>query len=213
MQDTKATVIRTVGMLYDDLHQKYVALKKTARELKEDIERMRTREGNNADLLNGILEGVNCIQSKLDSTGAGAWRLLNTNTKHDVVKKAKLRTDGRTVCVNDSVTLSLDQWIACQRQKKESKFVRNLATAIWGREILRNRSMSGKVSNRLINDGGAAKPPLTPTKLNVLEACYEDWLSAHGPSGDVLAERVAAMTKHINSAIRDLGRVPSSEQE
>lgn len=73
------------------------------------------------------------------------------------------------VCVNDSVTLSLDQWVACQRQKKESKFVRSLATAIWGRNILKNRSTSGKVSNRLINDGGAAKPPLTPTKLNVLE--------------------------------------------
>ncbi|XP_040069902.1 BEN domain-containing protein 5-like [Ixodes scapularis] len=190
--------------LYDDLHQKYLALKKTTRELKEDVEKMRTREAKNTDILDVILEGVNSIKSKLESTGAGCS--INANTKHDIVKKAKLRTDGRTVCVNDSVTLSLDQWVACQRQKKESKFVRSLATAIWGRNILKNRSTSGKVSNRLINDGGAAKPPLTPTKLNVLEACYEDWLREHGASGDVLAERMAAMTTHIYSAVRDLGR-------
>ncbi|KAM7298247.1 BEN domain-containing protein 5-like [Ixodes scapularis] len=188
--------------LYDDLHQKYLALKKTTRELKEDVEKMRTREAKNTDILDVILEGVNSIKSKLESTGAGCS--INANTKHDIVKKAKLRTDGRTVCVNDSVTLSLDQWVTCQRQKKESKFVRSLATAIWGRNILKNRSTSGKVSNRLINDGGAAKPPLTPTKLNVLEACYEDWLREHGASGDVLAERMAAMTTHINSAVRDL---------
>uniref|UniRef100_A0A6B0UMY0 Putative secreted protein n=1 Tax=Ixodes ricinus TaxID=34613 RepID=A0A6B0UMY0_IXORI len=48
-------------------------------------------------------------------------------------------------------------------------------------------------------------------------AYYEDWLHEHGTSGDVLAERMAAMTVHINSAIRHLGRnlghAPGTEQE
>lgn len=59
--------------LYDDLHQKYLALKKTTRELKEDVEKMRTREAKNTDILDVILEGVNSIKSKLESTGAGAY--------------------------------------------------------------------------------------------------------------------------------------------
>ena len=54
--------------------------------------------------------------------------------------------------------------------KQPSLFVKQLAVAVWGSDTLSKRLVEGKVCPRL--KGQKPRPPLTPTKLQAVEACF-----------------------------------------
>lgn len=64
--------------------------------------------------------------------------------------------------------LPIDKWEMISNQKKHSLYVKYLATAVWGTDGLKERSIDGKVCNRFGQERGA-KRALTPRKLRVVK--------------------------------------------
>ncbi|XP_064472836.1 BEN domain-containing protein 5-like [Ornithodoros turicata] len=192
--------------IYDELKERYESLKCQLRELKSKPDSSQVQQESTIVHLNTIHGILQRIEEKLEqdrrvsSEGASA---------EPCVKKAKFTTDGSNVTINDTVTLPLYQWLHCQREKKESLFVRGMALALWDKETLQNRSTEGKVSNRFRKSPDAtAKPQLSPEKMAVLEDCFEDWLVDHGASGPCLKERLGSLKGHLIATLRDAAKAP-----
>lgn len=71
------------------------------------------------------------------------------------------------VHIGQNVWLPVKTWEMLQLQNKNSVFVKNLAVAIWGSDKLKDKSVDGKACNRF--KGNAAKPPLSPVKLDTMK--------------------------------------------
>ncbi|XP_048398036.1 BEN domain-containing protein 5-like isoform X4 [Stegostoma tigrinum] len=63
------------------------------------------------------------------------------------------------------------QWENVLRSKTNSMFVKTLAAAVWGSDVLRNRSIHGRVCARFINADTppVPKPALSPVKLSAVK--------------------------------------------
>ncbi|KAM7311212.1 uncharacterized protein ISCGN_008119 [Ixodes scapularis] len=186
--------------VYQELVAKYRRAKESIKELNTKIDNLKTAGPSQFE---DIISRLEQIEKKLDKSTSV---LSAKQCTEPIPKKARLTTNGETVCINNVATIALTQWLTCQRQKKESLFVRNLTVAMWGKESLQQRSTQGKPANRG-PAAGTQKPQLTPEKVAALEDCNEDWLRQHGASGDILVERMEHMNSHVISTIRDCNRV------
>ncbi|XP_064460528.1 BEN domain-containing protein 5-like [Ornithodoros turicata] len=191
--------------LYDELQERYAAMKAQVRELKSKAS---SSPSMMEDHLKAISTTLARVEEKIDQHEYVSPE--TTMLSEPPLKKANFQTDGVTVTINETVSMPLDQWLHCQREsffEKESLFVRSMALALWGKDTLKNRSTEGRVSNRLRKQPEAtAKPQLSPEKIGVLEDCFEDWPVKRGASGPCLKERLNSLKGHLISALRDAAR-------
>ena len=95
------------------------------------------------------------------------------------------------------------KWGMVAANTKDSLFVKELAVAVWGSAVLKNRSLTGK---ECPTSKAAAKPPLTPEKVTAVRECFHWWLQRQNVSGDDLLKRKKAMGKYISEKIQDINR-------
>lgn len=73
------------------------------------------------------------------------------------------------VDIGQGVLLRKSQWEALRQQQSDSRFVKEAATAIWGRDILKIRSVTGTLSNSAKAKGLTVPyAQLTPRKVKAL---------------------------------------------
>ncbi|XP_048398034.1 BEN domain-containing protein 5-like isoform X2 [Stegostoma tigrinum] len=106
------------------------------------------------------------------------------------------------------------QWENVLRSKTNSMFVKTLAAAVWGSDVLRNRSIHGRVCARFINADTppVPKPALSPVKLSAVKACYGHYLRSKGMSTEGVCKEQARVHSYISEKIMDLNRTRKSSQ-
>ncbi|KAJ8049661.1 BEN domain-containing protein 5 [Holothuria leucospilota] len=120
--------------------------------------------------------------------------------------------DGK-IAIGGGIKLKKEQWEVLGCQKKPSLFVKNLAVSVWGSDVLRNRSVDGKICPRYKT---APRKPLTPTKIDAVRKCFRRHMQQQGLSDEELKTEEGKMKKYINEKIQDINRsfrkqkVPSS---
>lgn len=73
------------------------------------------------------------------------------------------------VCIGAGIVIDDDVWDLLEIQKKPSLYVKNLAVAVWGSDVLLNRSVDGKTCPRYKT---APRQPLTPVKLDAVRGKF-----------------------------------------
>ncbi|XP_071855031.1 BEN domain-containing protein 5-like [Apostichopus japonicus] len=126
-------------------------------------------------------------------------------------RPSKYKTTGDKVHIGQNVWLPVKTWEMLQLQNKNSVFVKNLAVAIWGSDKLKDKSVDGKACNRF--KGNAAKPPLSPVKLDTMKACYEDRLERQNLSKEEFAIEQKKFKKFITEKIMDLNRTQRKKDQ
>ena len=71
------------------------------------------------------------------------------------------------VHIGNRVILSEEQWKQILTWTKDSHFIKELATAIWGTSVLQARSVDGRKCPRFKDRD--AKPPLTVQKIDAVK--------------------------------------------
>lgn len=73
--------------------------------------------------------------------------------------------------IGSGVKIPKTKWERLLKQNVDSRFVKEAATAIWGTEVLKKRSVTGTLSNRAIKMGKTeAFPCLSPEKVDALRS-------------------------------------------
>ncbi|GCC33864.1 BEN domain-containing protein 5-like isoform X1 [Chiloscyllium punctatum] len=135
-------------------------------------------------------------------------------------------TDGEASTCADNLYIPIDgmvqlqggleiterQWENVLRSKTNSMFVKTLAAAVWGSDVLRNRSIHGRVCARFINADTppVPKPALSPVKLSAVKACYGHYLRSKGISTEGVCKEQARVHGYISEKIMDLNRTRKS---
>ncbi|XP_011702545.1 PREDICTED: BEN domain-containing protein 5-like isoform X2 [Wasmannia auropunctata] len=88
--------------------------------------------------------------------------------RYTIFKITRNDTKVNRIHLGDGVVIDLDVWEMIQTKRQDSRFVKDLAIAIWGRHVLINRSLDGKGGQRLPNQEEKRKI-LTPSKREVLK--------------------------------------------
>lgn len=76
------------------------------------------------------------------------------------------------VCIGEGIWLPEEKWRWISKASKDSIFCKELAVAVWGSEVLKDRSTEGKICNRFKQMGAVAKPPLTPARYQAVKSKY-----------------------------------------
>nr|XP_055062870.1 BEN domain-containing protein 5-like [Misgurnus anguillicaudatus] len=103
--------------------------------------------------------------------------------------------------VGDDVWLREEVWKKICSSAKDSLFVKEMAVTLWGTATLKNRSVSGKECPTIKN---SVKPPLTPSKLQVLRVCFSDWLKTKEPERKEREKRENRVGYYISQKIQDI---------
>ncbi|KAH0557508.1 hypothetical protein KQX54_007220 [Cotesia glomerata] len=108
------------------------------------------------------------------------------------------------IYLDREIFISSENWDSIQNQKNDSKFVKNLAQAIWTRHELVNRSLDGKGAARIVNR--SPRKMLTPKKRQVIEACFQDRITKQQPglTGTNLEKAVKGSGRYLTELINDL---------
>ncbi|KAL1256015.1 hypothetical protein QQF64_014076 [Cirrhinus molitorella] len=101
---------------------------------------------------------------------------LHINSPESPLRLYEIK-DGK-IHVGENIWIREEVWRKITAATKDSLFVKEMAVALWGTATLQRRSVSGKEcpTNR-----NSPKPPLTPSKLQVLRVCFSDWLKKKEP--------------------------------
>ncbi|XP_064456055.1 uncharacterized protein LOC135366961 [Ornithodoros turicata] len=101
------------------------------------------------------------------------------------------------------------KWDLIHAQDEETKFVKELAVAIWGSEVLAQRTFSGTLSNRARAEGKTQVfPALSPVKVQTLRGAFVNYLTSrkHVKDPGDLKKRTSLMRTYISQKISDLRR-------
>lgn len=115
-----------------------------------------------------------------------------------------------------NVHLGREVWLpanifdAIYRKKKDSIFVKELAMAVFGEEVLLNSSTLGQTGNRTRT---VARPSLPPTQLLAIQDILRFRLLERGEPLEAVNKSLCGMDKIINEKIQDLRRLPRSMKQ
>ncbi|XP_056605039.1 BEN domain-containing protein 5-like [Triplophysa dalaica] len=110
------------------------------------------------------------------------------------------RKNGK-IHVGENVWLREEVWKKIRSSAKDSLFVKEMAVALWGTATLKNKSVSG---NECPTNKNPVKPPLTPSKLQVLRVCFSDWLRTKEPEKNEREKRENRVGYYISQKIQDI---------
>ncbi|CAH1173957.1 unnamed protein product [Phaedon cochleariae] len=113
---------------------------------------------------------------------------------------------GDEVHLGQNIFLKKEIYNSCLVSAKSgAQFVKNIAVSIFGIEILKNSSVTGKMSNRIKKS--EARPPLDPNKLKAIKEIYEHYLTKKGENAVSIERNLSKIGLYISSKISDLNRV------
>ncbi|KAL1471877.1 hypothetical protein MTO96_039658 [Rhipicephalus appendiculatus] len=87
------------------------------------------------------------------------------------------------------------------RNKKSTLVLKDTAEAIWGRDSLAMKSVTGTVAPRKKSHGEAPKDPLTPEKVAVIAATVKHW---GGKTGEDVQKTLDNMNHLLTEKIQDV---------
>ncbi|KAI7790275.1 putative BEN domain-containing protein 5-like [Triplophysa rosa] len=108
---------------------------------------------------------------------------------------------GYTIQVGDDVWLREEVWKKICSSAKDSLFVKEMAVTLRGTATLKNKSVSGK---ECPTNKNPVKPPLTPSKLQVLRVCFSDWLRTKEPERKEREKRENRIGYYISQKFKTL---------
>ncbi|MGH0135122.1 UNVERIFIED_CONTAM: hypothetical protein FKN15_057088 [Acipenser sinensis] len=117
----------------------------------------------------------------------------------------------RNVCIGEGIWLPEEKWRWISKASKDSIFCKELAVAVWGSEVLKDRSTEGKICNRFKQMGAVAKPPLTPARYQAVKNCFHQWLKEKSIVEDELKKRQSKIGQYISEKIMDVVRASRKE--
>uniref|UniRef100_A0A9J8BJ12 BEN domain-containing protein n=1 Tax=Cyprinus carpio carpio TaxID=630221 RepID=A0A9J8BJ12_CYPCA len=136
---------------------------------------------------------------ELPNSSEGNIPTLNKNTSESALSLYEIK-DGK-IHIGDNIWIREEVWRKITSTTKDSLFVKEMAVALWGTATLQRRSVSGKEcpTNR-----HSQKPPLTPSKLQVLRVCFSDWLKQKEPERGEREKREKQVGYYISPKIQDI---------
>lgn len=183
-------------------------LKLEVSNLKEEIAALKKENAVlrnlNIDLQQVVIEKF----KNLVTTESSIHRVEETNSNDQALPGARQ---------NGNVHLGRGIWMQSQifdciyRKKKDTIFLKELATAVFGEEVLKNSSVCGSASNR--NKNEVAKPALDPTKLLAMQDLLKHRLNERGVAQEEQAKVVKKFDYIINEKIQDLRRPPRNNKK
>ncbi|XP_077551721.1 uncharacterized protein LOC144165812 isoform X2 [Haemaphysalis longicornis] len=115
------------------------------------------------------------------------------------------RDDGK-VYAGSGVWMERETWGSLLRAPTDSMFCRFAASSYWTPAQLRNRSVTGTLSNKCRSLGRTVpKPKLTPEKVSSLQALFHIYMGEGIPE-DEKAKRLKAVRKHLCQKLGDMQR-------
>ncbi|KAJ8039078.1 BEN domain-containing protein 5 [Holothuria leucospilota] len=110
------------------------------------------------------------------------------------------------VSIGGGISLTKEQWDALECQSRHSLFVKALAVATWGTDVLKDRSVGGNACNRF-KDQQQARAPLSPHKLRAVKDCFMDRLTRLNVSQEERNLENSKFKKYIAEKIQDINRL------
>ncbi|XP_033126939.1 BEN domain-containing protein 5-like isoform X2 [Anneissia japonica] len=108
---------------------------------------------------------------------------------------------GDKIHLGSGIFIPTFKWEMLQLQKKNSIFVKNLAVSVWGCDVLKARSVDGKICPRYPES--TPKPPL---KVQTVKRCYVDRLKTMQLSTEEFKSEERKFKKYLTEKIMDLNR-------
>ncbi|XP_022101246.1 BEN domain-containing protein 5-like [Acanthaster planci] len=112
--------------------------------------------------------------------------------------------DGK-ISLGAGISLTSRQWNAVNSQNKNSLFVKGLAVAVWGTNVLKDRSVEGKLCPRFSQR--EAKAPLSPEKLKAVKECFMNRLQRQKVSKEEMEMENKKFKRYLSEKIQDINRL------
>ncbi|KAK5640347.1 hypothetical protein RI129_011158 [Pyrocoelia pectoralis] len=184
-------------------------LKLTITELKEEIVKLKEKNSEicqlNVNLQNIVIEKFKDLDKALTADASSQGSEGTVKSENETTASARRNGD---VHLGRGIWLPAHIFNCIYRKKKDTIFLKELATAVFGDDILMNSSICGMPSNR--KKGEAVKPALDPTKLLAIQDILNQRLKERGVSPEEQTKIVTRMDHIINEKIQDLRRPPRS---
>ncbi|XP_051165626.1 uncharacterized protein LOC127286549 isoform X9 [Leptopilina boulardi] len=143
---------------------------------------------------------------KMDSEHSGGSD-NDVNEQNDELEKfaiVSIRTENNRkvekIHLGHDVFIKHESWKLIQKEKKDSLYVKNLATCIWTRQKLANRCV--EYSEDLISiPNRSPRKLLTPKKMKVVEGCFKKYINKKNE-----AKRLSKMNYYVSQQIGYLRR-------
>ncbi|XDV13858.1 hypothetical protein PO909_002173, partial [Leuciscus waleckii] len=136
---------------------------------------------------------------ELPNSSEGINPPLNINTSESPLSLYEIK-DGK-IHIGNTIWIREEAWKKINSATKDSLYVKEMAVALWGTNTLKSRSVSGK---ECPTNKHSAKPPLTPSKLQVLRVCFSDWLKQREPEKGEREKREKQVGYYISQKIQDV---------
>ncbi|KAM7298090.1 uncharacterized protein ISCGN_018718 [Ixodes scapularis] len=128
-------------------------------------------------------------------------------TPPPVVPRAQAVPDAVMVDIGQNILLTKKKWEDLNGQMVDSLFTKEAATSIWGTDVLKGKSPTGKISNKAKSQGQTeAFPCLTPEKVNVLRDFFIGRLVKHQIPMDQAVQRAKAIRRYLSEKCTDSRR-------
>uniref|UniRef100_A0A147BR05 BEN domain-containing protein n=1 Tax=Ixodes ricinus TaxID=34613 RepID=A0A147BR05_IXORI len=128
-------------------------------------------------------------------------------TPPPVVPRAQAAPDPVMIDIGQNILLTKKKWEDLNGQMVDSLFTKEAATSIWGTDVLKGKSPTGKISNKAKSQGQTeAFPCLTPEKVNVLRDFFIGRLVKHQIPMDQAVQRAKAIRKYLSEKCTDSRR-------
>lgn len=115
------------------------------------------------------------------------------------------RDDGK-MYIGSGQWITKDAWGTLFRATSDSMFCRMASTMFWTPDELKNRSVTGTLSNKSRSKGRTdARPALTPQKLSSLKALFQIHMGGE-ISSDEATKRMKGVRRHLAQKLADCQR-------
>ncbi|XP_064474480.1 uncharacterized protein LOC135388692 [Ornithodoros turicata] len=112
--------------------------------------------------------------------------------------------------LGNGVAIPKEKWDIIFSQDEDTIFVKELAVAVWGTEVLSCKTFSGKLSNHAKAKGKVETfPALTPEKVQAVHGAFRRFLvEKKNVPEDSLQKRLKMMRVYLSQKMSDLRRPP-----
>ncbi|CAH1183859.1 unnamed protein product [Phaedon cochleariae] len=201
---SKQTIYQDFQKTIDHLKKENDMLKKENGMLKKEKESFKTKtehfEDLNISLQKEVIDLLKDFKNKLTPDIA--------IHKPGDIKVGQIVDD--EVHIGQDIFLKKSTYNSCLVSARSgAQFVKNIAVAIFGIDVLKNSSVTGKTSNRIKKPD--ARPPLDPNKLQAIRDIYKHYLLQKGQDEVSLDYDLSKIGVHISSKISDLNRMTRSK--
>ncbi|KAJ8340453.1 hypothetical protein SKAU_G00350860 [Synaphobranchus kaupii] len=203
--------------IHQELQNKCILLKKKQREYEDliaekeaAVKKLTEKNREMSSELKKLRQLNICLQEQLLLQKPGSQQMQVPLMIHDTdtVPQSKVlpvplvKVEDGKVDLGSGILLDKKKWYVIRAVKSHSVFCKSLAVAIWGKETLQQRSVTGTKANSV--KGSVAKPPLTPEKVGVIRECLVKRLQEEGYQKEAIDRQLSLVRRAISEKICDI---------